>query len=124
MVATRGRLSLRLTTEPPPPLTDAQREAARCAVSPTGAHHWLVLEDASAGICEHCEAERAFRVRQEPLPVLPKRDREKLKRWLNPPPSPSPKHHRQKDHFPADRGCAVSPSCLRCPLERCRYDDT
>ena len=22
-----------------------------------------------------------------------------------------------------DRGCEVSPSCLACPLERCKYDD-
>lgn len=24
---------------------------------------------------------------------------------------------------PADTGCQVSPSCLRCPLPQCKYDD-
>ena len=28
------------------------------------------------------------------------------------------------EHFPyRDDGCQVSPSCLRCPLPRCKYDD-
>ena len=28
------------------------------------------------------------------------------------------------EHFPyRDDGCDVSPSCLRCPLPRCKYDD-
>ena len=27
------------------------------------------------------------------------------------------------EHFPyRDDGCDVSPSCLRCPLPRCKYD--
>ncbi len=26
------------------------------------------------------------------------------------------------DRFPADSGCAVSRSCLRCPLPFCRFD--
>lgn len=29
----------------------------------------------------------------------------------------------QATGFPADTGCEVSPSCLRCPLPQCRYDD-
>ena len=28
------------------------------------------------------------------------------------------------EHYPyRDTGCEVSPSCLRCPLLRCKYDD-
>ena len=28
------------------------------------------------------------------------------------------------EHFPyRDGGCEVSPSCLRCPLRQCKYDD-
>jgi len=27
------------------------------------------------------------------------------------------------DHYPADTGCEVSPTCLHCPLEECRYDN-
>jgi hypothetical protein len=33
------------------------------------------------------------------------------------PDDPLPEHARYRD-----TGCEVSPSCLRCPLARCRYD--
>lgn len=29
----------------------------------------------------------------------------------------------RKVSVPADEGCEMSPSCLDCPLPRCRYDD-
>lgn len=40
-------------------LTEAQLERAKCVLSPTGAHHWMIGEK-GLGHCKYCDEGRRF----------------------------------------------------------------
>lgn len=42
------------------PLTEEQLARARCEVSPTGAHHWIIPPKSDLGRCKYCDETRRF----------------------------------------------------------------
>lgn len=84
-------------------------------------HHWKI-DGSNLGECRHCGEVRQF------APWKWNREREKLspRAWaaLQKPMraiSTPPKNDNEPVY--TDKGCEISPSCLRCPRDRCIFDE-